>query len=62
MERNPRGQNLGNGAVAGALVSGTAALVVAAMATMQGEGVTASVALLAAAVAFAGVANVVFRH
>ena len=57
-----RGRNVGGGAVAAALTSGTAAIILAVVAGFAGRFEAAAVALLAAAVAFVGVANAIFRH
>jgi hypothetical protein len=57
-----RGRNVGGGAVAAGLVVGTAALILAVISGIAIRFEAAAVALLAAAVAFAGVANAIFRH
>lgn len=57
-----QGRNLGGGAVAGALVVGTVAIILALVSAMSSRFEAAAVALLAAAVAFVGVANVIFRQ
>jgi hypothetical protein len=61
MDQDHRARNLGGGAVAAALVTGTAALLLAVVSAMSGRFEAGGVALLAAAVAFVGVANVIFR-
>ena len=62
MDYEARARNLGGGAVAAAMVSGSAALVLAVVSATAGRFEAAGVALLAAAVAFAGVANAIFRR
>jgi len=57
-----RGRNLGGGAVAAAMVSGTAALILAVISTTSVRFEAAAVALIAAAIAFVGVANAIFRQ
>lgn len=57
-----RGRNWGGGAVAAAMVVGTSALILAVISGVATRFEAAAVALLAAAVAFVGVANAIFRH
>ena len=57
-----RARNFGGGAIAAALVVGTAALILAVISGVSGRFEAAAVALLAGAVAFVGVSNTIFRH
>jgi hypothetical protein len=56
-----RARTVGGGAVVGALAAGVAALALA-FSCWTGHPEAAAFALLAAAVAFVGVANAIFRH
>jgi hypothetical protein len=56
-----RARTVGGGAVLGALAAGIAALALASS-SWTGHPEAAGLALLAAAVAFVGVANAIFRH
>ena len=62
MESENRARNLGGGAVAAAMVSGVAALILAFMSVTAGQFEAAAIALLAASVAFVGVAHAIFRR
>lgn len=62
MNGDDRGRNLGGGAIAAALVAGTAALVLAVISASTAHFEAAAISLLAAAVAFVGVANNIFRR
>ena len=53
---------MGGGAVAGAMVCGIAAFALAFASGVAGRFEAAAIALLAAAVAFVGVANALFRQ
>jgi hypothetical protein len=62
MPNEDRARNLGGSAVAGAMVCGIAAFTLALISSLAGRFEAAAIALLAAAVAFVGVANAIFRH
>jgi hypothetical protein len=62
MSDDQPGRNFGGGAIAAALVVGTAAMVLSFISAFSARFEAASVSLLAAAVAFVGVANTVFRR
>jgi hypothetical protein len=55
-------RSLGGGAVIAAIITGTAALVLGVFSVAFGRFEATGVALLAAAVSFVGVANVIFRR
>ncbi|HYC91099.1 MAG TPA: hypothetical protein VEO54_17910 [Thermoanaerobaculia bacterium] len=57
-----RGRSLGGGAIAAALVVGVAGVILAVVSSISLRFEAAAVALLAAAVAFVGVSNAIFRH
>ena len=57
-----RARNLGGGAVTAALIVGTVAVILMGVSIAAGRFEAAAVAILAAAVAFVGVANVIFRR
>src|SRR5687767_5228619 len=61
-ERHKPWSKRGRGAVAAALTTGTAAVIPSVIAVFTGRFEAAAVALLAAAVAFVGVANTIFRR
>jgi hypothetical protein len=62
MSNESRAKTVGGIAVVGAMITGIAALVLASTSSTAGHYEAAGIALLAAAVAFVGVANTVFRH
>lgn len=62
MSDDPRARNLGGGAIIGAMVTGTAALALAVISVATTRFEAAAVALIAAAVAYVGVANAIFRR
>ena len=62
MNDEGRARGIGGGAVAAALTVGTAAVILAAIAALTGRFEAAAVSLLAAAIAFVGTANVIFRR
>ena len=62
MESHGRAEGLGGIAVIGALTTGAFALVAACGAILTEGWGAGGMALVAAAVAFAGVANAIFRH
>ncbi len=62
MENSSRATTVGGGVVLGAIITGVAALGMAASNVAAGHFEAASLALLAAAVAFVGTANAIFRH
>jgi hypothetical protein len=62
MDNESKARSLGGGAVLGALFTGAAAIALAATGGISGHFEAAALALLAAAVAFVGVANAIFRQ
>lgn len=62
VEHQSRATTFGGVAVLAAMLTGLAALVFASKSGMAGHFEAAGVALLAAAMAFVGVANVIFRR
>jgi len=62
MDSESKATSVGGGAVLGALITGIGALVLAYTSTSAAHFEAAGIALLAAAVAFVGVASVVFRR
>lgn len=62
MDNGERGRNTGGTAVAAALVTGTVSLIFCFIASTSGRLEAAALALIAAAVAYVGVANAIFRQ
>ncbi|HXA19311.1 MAG TPA: hypothetical protein VN380_20135 [Thermoanaerobaculia bacterium] len=62
MSSESRATSVGGTAIVCAMITGIAALLLAASSSTAGHYEGAGIALLAAAVAFVGVANTVFRH
>ena len=62
MSNESRATTVGGIAVVGAMITGIAALVLASTSSTSGHYEAAGIALLAASVAFVGVANTIFRH
>ena len=62
MDRTSNAKGVGGGAILGAMITGIGAFVLAFTSGSAGHFEAAGIALLAAAVAFVGVANAIFRH
>ena len=61
MDNESRARSFGGAAVLGAMITGGAALILAVASGVSARFEASGVALLAAAVAFVGVANAIFR-
>jgi hypothetical protein len=62
MDDRSKATSVGGGAVLGAMITGIAAFYSAFTSNSAGHFEAAGIAFLAAAVAFVGVANAIFRH
>jgi len=62
MDNESRATSVGGAAVLCAMVSGIVAFILAGLSVTAGRFEAAGLALVAAAIAFVGVANAIFRH
>jgi hypothetical protein len=62
MNSTSKAQSIGGGAVLGAMITGIGGIVFAFTSSSAGHFEAVGISLLAAAVAFVGVANAIFRH
>jgi len=61
-DHTTKATSVGGGAILGAMITGIGAFVLASTSSAAGHFEAAGIAFLAAAVAFVGVANAIFRH